>query len=351
MSEITKVDSNFNVETNISEKDIRFYSVLNAPFKVYGLIYENERFRRMPEEAALSVSKSTHELHTHTAGGRLRFKTDSSYVAINTKMPCMFKMPHFAFTGTASFDLYSKEEEGERYIKTFVAPLSSETGYESIIYFEDKKMREITINFPPYSTVKELYVGLQEGAAIEEPTPYKHEKPIVYYGSSITQGGCTSRPGNIYQNIISRRFSTDYINLGFSGSALAEEKMADYIAGLDMSVFVYDYDFNAPTPEYLKETHEKMFLKIREKHPTLPIVMMSRPRYFLDNDAKKRLEVIKETYNNALANGDKNVYLLDGPTLMAKAKGEGTVDNTHPNDLGFASIAKALGDVLEQILK
>ncbi len=351
MSEITKVDSNFIVETNIGEKDIKFYNALTAPFKVYGLIYENERFRRMPEEVALSVSKATHELHAHTAGGRLKFKTDSAYVAINAKMPCMFKMAHFAFTGTASFDLYSREEEGDRYIKTFVAPFSSNTGYESIIYFEDKKMREITINFPPYSTVKELYVGLQENAKIEEPTPYEIEKPIVYYGSSITQGGCTSRPGNIYQNIIARRISADYVNLGFSGSALAEDKIAEYIGGLDMSVFVYDYDHNAPNPEYLKKTHEKMFLTIREKHPSLPIVMMSRPRYFLDKDAKERLCVIKETYNNALARGDKNVYLLDGPTLMALAKGDGTVDNTHPNDLGFASIAKALGDVLEQILK
>ena len=350
MSEITKVDSNFLVETKIAEKDIKFYDVKKAPFKIYGLIYENERFRRMPEEEAKKVSKSIVELHAHTAGGRLRFKTDSSYIAINTKMPCMFKMPHFAFTGTASFDLYSKEEEGDRYIKTFVAPLDSTDGYESIIYFEDKRLREITINFPPYSTVKELYVGLQEDAVIEEPTPYKYEIPIVYYGSSITQGGCTSRPGNIYQNIIARRISADYINLGFSGSALAEDEMVKYINTLDMSVFVMDYDFNAPTPEYLRETHEKMFLSIREKHPSLPIVMMSRPRYFLDNDAKKRLSVIKETYNNALAKGDKNIYLLDGPTLMSLAKGEGTVDNTHPNDLGFASMAKALGDVLEQIL-
>jgi len=117
-----------------------------------------------------------------------------------------------------------------------------------------------------------------------------------------------------------------------------------------MSVFVYDYDYNAPTPEHLMSTHERMFLKVREKNPDLPIIMMSRPQFLLDDDAKKRLEIITTTYNNALNRGDKNVYLIDGPTLMAKAGTEGTVDNCHPNDLGFYSMASALGDVLEKII-
>ena len=60
---------------------------------------------------------------------------------------------------------------------------------------------------------------------------------------------------------------------------------------------------------------------------------------------------IKKTYENALAAGDENVYFLDGTALMEMAGYDGTVDGTHANDLGFASMAKAVGDVLEQVLK
>ena len=126
--------------------------------------------------------------------------------------------------------------------------------------------------------------------------------------------------------------------------------IADYIAGLPMSVFVYDYDHNAPTPEHLQETHEKMFLTIRKAHPDIPIVMLSRPRAYLNADDQRRLAIITATYENAKKRGDQKVYLLTGPELMADAGCDGNVDGTHPTDYGFASMAHALGDLLEKLL-
>jgi hypothetical protein len=130
-------------------------------------------------------------------------------------------------------------------------------GYESVIRFETRRKREITINFPLYSSVSALYIGLEENAVVEPSAGYKNKKPMVFYGSSITQGACASRPGNSYANIVSRTLGIDHINLGFSGNAKGEQTMADYIASLDMSVFVYDYDYNAPDPEHLQNTHQK----------------------------------------------------------------------------------------------
>lgn len=346
MSDISKIDKNFKVETKLDIEDIKFYDVLEEPFKVYGVFYENGKFRRLPEEVAKTVNDGVYGLHAHTAGGRVRFKTDSSYIAINAKMPSVGKMPHFAVSGSAGFDLYVKGEM-QIYKKTFMPPFNFEGGYESIIELGSREMREITINFPTYSEVSNLYIGLSETAGILEPTPYKYEKPIVYYGSSITQGGCCSRPGNTYEATISRRFDIDHINLGFSGSARAEDSIAEYIKDLDMSIFVYDYDHNAPTLEHLKATHKRMYDIIRKANPDLPIIIMTKPTFFPDVYS---YAVIKETYEIAKANGD-NVYYLDGPMLMAMAGNEGTVDNCHPNDLGFASMAKAVGDVIEGILK
>ena len=116
------------------------------------------------------------------------------------------------------------------------------------------------------------------------------------------------------------------------------------------SAFVLDYDHNAETPEDLAATHEPFFRTVRQAQPTLPVVMLSRPKYILTPEEEQRRQIVRRTYENALASGDHNVYFLDGPALMALAENEGTVDNCHPNDLGFYSMAAALFPVLSRIL-
>ena len=346
MLDITQIDKNFVVQTNLNKEDICFVNALEAPFSLHGLMYEDGGYRRMPLAAAQSVSERVTALSTSCAGGRLRFRTDSPYIAISAQMPRISRMSHFALTGSAGFDLY---KDG-RYVKTFVPPLATTDGFESLIEVGESGMGEYTIHFPLYSAVSRLYIGLSKGATVLKPTPYAVERPIVYYGSSITQGGCASRAGNAYTNMLSRRLNAEHINLGFSGSALAEDAMADYISGLSMAAFVYDYDHNAPTAEHLERTHEKMFQKIRKANPSLPILILSRPKYFLTDEELRRLEIIRTTYRHAVEAGDRNVYFMDGPALMALAGDEGTVDNCHPTDLGFASMAKAMEPCLRKIL-
>ena len=346
MKDISEIDKNFKIEKPSDKSEIRFYNALNPPFEINGVFYENGKFRRIPEKVAKTVSESVYVLHSNTAGGRIRFKTNSTCIAINAKMSGIGKMPHFALSGSAGFDLYV----GNEYTASYIPPYDITNGYEGIITFDTAKLREITINFPLYSDVNELYIGLDKDSIVCEPSPYKIKKPIVYYGSSITQGGCASRPGNSYQSIVSRKINADYINLGFSGSALAEKEISNYIKTLSMSVFVYDYDHNAPTIEHLSRTHERMFLEIRESNPTLPIVFMARPKYPLCQDDISRFEIIKQTYENAISKGDKNVYLINSLSLMKLAKNNGTVDGLHPTDLGFFSMAKAVIRVLKTIL-
>lgn len=341
--DISKIDKNLKVDTEIKTDGIKFLDVNDAPFRVYGVYYDGSCFRRMPQELGDVLGGWHKVLSRNTAGGRVRFRTNSTGFAIHYEGD-MGQMPHFAYTGSCGFDIYFDNN----YAGTFVPPDGKTQGYDSIRRFDGGGMREVTINFPLYSEVNVLYIGLDENAVIEEPTPYKIEKPVVYYGSSITQGGCASRPGTCYQPYITRRFDCDHINLGFSGSARAQTEMAEYIAGLDMSLFVYDYDHNADDPEFLKQTHERMFRIIREKNPTLPIIMMSRPKPYLAEHEKQRLEIIKKTYENAVAGGDKNVYFIPGPDLCALCGNEGTVDDCHPTDFGFASMAKALGDFIEE---
>jgi lysophospholipase L1-like esterase len=117
-----------------------------------------------------------------------------------------------------------------------------------------------------------------------------------------------------------------------------------------MECFVYDYDHNAPNVEHLEATHERMFRIVRAAHPDIPILMMCRPRFAVSEDTRRRMEVIRRTYENAKAAGDENVYLLTDPELMAIAGYDGMVDGVHPNDLGFFSMAQAVVKVLKPLL-
>ena len=345
MKNISDIDANFKTCTELNKDGIKFYNIKEKPFKIYGVFYQEDKYRRIPEKIAEKISEGVLRLHDHCAGGRVRFITDSSIVSIYVKLENSFKMPHFALTGSAGFDLYDDND----YTGTFVPPFDVEDSYENIIRFNKDGKHYVTINFPLYSGVADMFVGIEENATLEPPIPYRNSKPVVYYGSSITQGGCASRPGNSYQNIISRKFNCDYINLGFSGSAKAEEEMTDYIKSLDMSLFVYDYDHNAPSVEHLQNTHEKMFKEIRKSNPDLPIVMMTRPKFNLTEEEQKRRDIIKSTYENAISLRDENVYFIDNTLLTELCGNEGTVDGVHPNDFGFASMAKALDKVIEHI--
>ncbi len=346
MKDIQNIDKNFQVKSNINKTDIKFISIEDEPFKVYGVFKEKGKFRRIPEQVAKSVSEGVYLLHANTSGGRVRFKTDSSYVAIRVQMDDgLTRTPHFALSGSAGFDLY----EGNIYRGTYAPSVDCKEGYEGIIEFESRELRDITINFPLYSNVTNLYIGIQDDSSVEEAPSYKNAKPIVYYGSSITQGGCASRPGMSYPSIISRKFDCDYINLGFSGNAKAEDEIIEYIKSLDMSVFIYDYDHNAPSVEHLMNTHEKMFKAVRNVHPEIPVIMMSRPKHNLTDEEKERRSVVEKTYNNAIASGDNNVYFIDGAMLTELCMDDGTVDNCHQTDFGFVSMANALAHVIETI--
>ncbi len=356
---IEKIDKNFaNLE--IEELvDVQWFNVKKTPFTIYGLYnpLTEDIFKRMPSDVAKSVSEGVYSLHTHTSGGRVRFSTDSPYIAIRAIMPKdTVPMPHMPATGQSGFDLYIDNENEHTFLFGFPPRLPLGGGfatYKSLYYTPySNSVNCYTVNFPLYDGVCELEIGIKKGSYLGEGAKYKDIKPFVYYGSSITQGGCASRPGNSYQAFINRKFDVDFINLGFSGNAKGEQEIIDYISSLDMSVFVCDYDHNAATTEHLKKTHKNVYTSFRKVQPETPIILISRPLSFIGPDfVKAQKKTIIETYNYALENGDKNVYFLDGETLYGGENAcDCTVDSLHPNDLGFYRMAQKIGNVLEEIL-
>ncbi|MBR6780379.1 MAG: hypothetical protein IKM24_05100 [Clostridia bacterium] len=141
---IEEIDRNFTVSTNIDRPDMVFFDCRQTPFSVHGVFYENGRFRRMPEATARTVSEGVFGLHANTAGGRVRFVTDSPYIAIHAKMDNIGKMPHFPLTGSAGFDLYT----GRRYLHTFVPPYAITDGYEAVAICTKTCVTENHMNSP-----------------------------------------------------------------------------------------------------------------------------------------------------------------------------------------------------------
>lgn len=347
MEKLEAIDKNMVVQATVAESDVVWHDPLKQPFSLHGLMYIDGAYRRLPAEVAQTVSPGVSKLHGRTTGGRVRFRTDSPYVAIRAKMDLIqITSPNSGRSGVQGFDLYM----GQRHVKAFGPPADIVDGYESKLDLPEKGMQEITVFFPLYAGVYTLEIGLQEGCSIEAAEPYPNSKPVLFYGSSITQGAAASRAGNCYTNMVCRELGRDIWNLGFAGNAKGEVAIAEYIAGLEMECFVYDYDHNAPNVEHLEATHERMFRIVRAAHPDIPILLMCKPRFVVNENARQRMEVIRRTYENAKAAGDENVYLLTGPELMAIAGYDGMVDGVHPNDLGFFSMAQAVVKVLKPLL-
>jgi len=351
--EIGKLDRNLHITSTITDKDLLFRDVQELGFGLHGLC--GPGYRRMPADTAALVSDGVARLSLHTAGGRLRFVTDSDCVAIRTVQHTKHLMTHMTFVGSSGFDLYVRCDDRDVFCGSFLPPLDREDGYESVLNFPTRSLRQFTINFPLYDGVDGLELGLRRDAVLQPAPDYRIKTPVVFYGSSITQGGCASRPGNSYEAMLSRWLDFDYVNLGFSGNAKGEAEMAQYISKLDMSALVIDYDYNAPDADHLRRTHEPFFSIIRQSRPELPVLILPNSHNTVwpekRRTLKERRDIVRQTFENACAAGDRQVYWMEGSDFSASFDGpEGTVDGVHPNDLGFYCMAKTIRPVLAQML-
>lgn len=364
--DISVIDKNFLLSFEAPE-DLVWHSVLTAPFALYGATYSEEEglFRRLPKAVAEATNPGVAHLSKQTAGVRVRFMTDSPYIAIHVEEEFEVPFSHMTVVGKCGVSLFA---DGE-FVKTVMPSYrqivagdstlggNGEVSFDGLLtpFGKGGRLYLAEIFFPLYSTVKRLYVGLKRDCALAEPRPYTHTVPVLFYGSSITQGGCASKPGDDYINRLSRMLDTDYINLGFSGSARAEAPIVEYLAEQNPSVFVMDYDHNAPNAEHLKATHYVLYETFRKKHPETPIVMMLMPTVEGHEErpwnASRRAEILA-SYERALASGDENVYLIDCYGVFGKrVQGEcGTVDDCHPDSLGFLRMAEAVYPLLDKLL-
>lgn len=327
---------------------------LDCPCVISGIYgyKKGDKFHRLPENVVDEMPDYYKELSTHPVGLRIRLRTDSDKFKVKIKLRNVYADRGMSYYQANVGAIYVGERKSSAYYGIVTANNSYD---ENEIYGEyslPEGVNEITIFTPRNPEILDIEFEIDDNAEIFEPTPYTFEggKPIVFYGSSITENGHTSSQ-NAYTALISRWFDADYYNLGFSGSARGEEAMARYISKIDCSIFVYDYDHNAPSAEHLANTHEKFFKIFREAQPTTPVIMMTKP-YDDFPETKERHDIIYRTYINAGNAGDENVYFIDGLTYFPDRLRETcTTDRTHPNDLGHYFMAEKVEEVIKKITK
>jgi hypothetical protein len=259
-----------------------------------------------------------------------------------------------ASTGIKGIDLYTKYNNKWRYVTTAGAivglkkhqnkskPLDSISEFE-LIKNMTPEFREYKLFLPLYDGVTKLEVGIDPTASIEKASP-SSVKPIVFYGTSITQGGCASRPGMAHTSIISRRLDVECINYGFSGNGRMETPIVELISEISASFYVIECLQNMDSDQ-VKQRVRPLVETIRKKHPLTPIVLVENMMYkmaFLDQTLQDELIqenlTLKNEFDKILKSGDQNIFYVKDNLL----DDEGTVDGVHFTDLGFLRYADYL---------
>ena len=315
-------------------------------------------FRRFPLHPADPLPASVYNGANSTAGGQLLFRTDSTRVIIRVKLAASSSMYHMPATGQCGFDLYIGHGAESRYHRTARFE-RDDVEYECPLFESTRsEMREFTINFPLYQGVSTLEIGLDVSASLEAPGKSAMDGCVIAYGTSITQGGCASRPGLAYTNILSRKLDLEVVNLGFSGAGRGEPEVIRTIATIQHpSLFILDYEANTESTEHLTSTLPRAIEILRTAHTQSSILVVSRVPFARDiTDESSATERIRskdlqhDIVQSLRDGGDSRIFFLDGADLLGEDGDECTVDGIHPNDLGFKQMADRLFPVIKRIL-
>ena len=308
-------------------------------------------YDRLPSNVTANVNSGVRTMKHHTSGMLFRFSTDSAklvfkWVPYNTRL----SMDHMPATGVSGIDVYRFDAaKGRwRYVKT--GRITSATG--ASLSLDWTPGTPCLVNLPLYNGIREFTLGIEQEASVSPLPPRASgiEKPVVFYGTSITQGGCASRPGMSFVNIIGRNLDVPVVNLGFSGSGLMELEMSEHLAAIDASCYVLDCVWNMRnmTTDAFLNRYEPFIRNLRAKRPNVPIVMAGKSDVYCGEPIDKDV-CVRTLYERLVAEGWTNLVHLpkDG---MYTGDFEGTVDGTHANNWGMVSLAAAYCKAVKQAL-
>ncbi|MCP4590350.1 MAG: hypothetical protein GY842_06385 [bacterium] len=305
---------------------------------------DTDRFyNRLPSRAKSKVPEAVWDLSRRTAGLAVRFVTNST--RISARWDGGGAMNHMAATGNSGLDLYVRRDGRWEFCAVGRPQLSQTTA--TLVSGLPADTREYLLYLPLYSGVTELGIGVDAGASIEKAAarlPGK-DRPIVFYGTSITQGGCAARAGMGHTAMLGRWLDREVINLGFSGAGKMEPELAALLGELDPSVYVLECLPNM-TLEMVRQRVEPFVRLLRRDRPQTPILLVESP---FGSAAGAHNQALRTAFDSLRDEGIVGLHYLPGADLL-KGPENGTVDGVHPTDLGFYRMAVVYRPMLEKIL-
>ena len=306
---------------------------------------KENRYDRLPSSYKEIVRKEVWELSKSSTGLSIRFITNSSIIKVKWEILNDLKMDHMPETGIKGVDLYFRNKDNWQYLNTG-RPKGKLNEY-TLVENMTLKEREYKIYLPLYDGVKNIEIGIDSSSYIIVPDR-NLEKPIIFYGTSITQGGCASRPGMAHTNIINRKLDRDILNFGFSGNGRMEEPIAKLISEFDAKIYVIECMPNMNFPESITKRTIPLIDTIREKNPNTPIILVDlfKPTFSVLNNivlewGKGMDNALKIEYQKMIDNGYNNLYYFESLKALGDDQ-EGTVDGVHFTDVGFTRYADFL---------
>jgi len=325
-------------------------------FDIKGKGFKDSTYFRLPEKYREKVRDEVWDLSRHSSGLSIRFSTNSSRIDVKWKTGNNMHYPHGAETMVKGVDLYCYQKN-KWYYAGVGKPYSPENNESVLIKDMDSSMKEFILYLPMYETVDSVYIGIQQGAKINKPVNalFQRKGPVVFYGTSITQGASAMRPGMGYPAILSRKLNIETINLGFSGNGKLEKEMAEALSEINASCYVIDCGGNL-TPQLANERTIPFIRLLRKNRPGIPIMLVEHlifpPSRFVKS-TRERIDQINAAFSQAYTSlkkeGMKNLYYLPAEHLIGD-DGEATVDGAHFTDLGFTRISIQMEMQLKKIL-
>ena len=302
-------------------------------------------YDRFTDSVTTNVNPGVHWLKRFTAGMQFRFSTDSKKLRLRWHPIChLLESGNLSRQGQSGIDVYRFDEKSGRwrYLKTGCPKSMQEGGAFEVAW---RPGEACIVNLPNYNGLKDFRLGVDEGAEVKLLPPRRSgvTKPVVFYGTSITQGGSASRPGMGFVNIIGRELDVPVVNLGFSGSGNMELEMAEHLAKIDASCYVIDTLWNASG-----RNHEKFIRILRAKRPGVPIVVTDKYDA-LGHAPDSRARLARAAYDKLIAEGFTRLCWLAWDKVY-DPDGEDTVDGVHASDKGMMNIARALAPVIQRAL-
>ena len=332
--------------------DIKWISFPDARLTVYGLPWFQENkplLWRLPRSATGSLPAGVEDLMRCPSGARIGFVTNSSELRLRVHSTGLRSMSNMSALGCRGLDVYV---DGAYWCASFV----DREGEQELLFFSgaERGSREVVIHLPTFQEIMVLEAGVDADASMAAMTPYAPGPPVVYYGSSVAQGGCSSRPGMTYSAMLGRATGRDFVNLGFSGAGKGEPEVVRLMTQIEAACFVLDVGKSYGRQDI--ETFSTMLEIIRRKHAQTPIVCVTpiwSTREIFDKEyaslSNHVRSVIRTAVSRRAGEGDRRVWLAEGEDLLGPDDADAYSDGVHPTDMGFERIAKRIEPLLRRV--